>query len=812
MNKPVLEFGNGAFGVRDKSLLAHAEGDTVSDFIARPLNFGRGTDVGTSRTGKDGYVDKGKENLLQYPSNFGEWSSPTLGTTKSGGHPGYDGTNNAWLINKFSEEGDPGENSYIFAPNTITLTGKVWTYSVYAKAADTNSSLFLYTGVGNVKYDLQNGTIIATSALQGNAIIQDVGDGWYRCWFHDESDINEKPRIQPRNLAGDMRTKGAIYVQDAQFELGISPSPVFGNRSQVNLIRNSNSLERLPWSKSNALTLTPNQLGYDGSYDAYKVAETANASFSHLQADVHKETVINRSNAITHTFSVYAKAGTLNGIIIRIDNVDSAATDLINNTTAESHINLNTMVQKRSAFMTTKVTRAGGQWVRVAVTFRAAFDNVNIYPADGLNAAEGGTGADSAAGHIFIQHPQLEVGEVATDYSDNFSFGGPLSNMPRIDYEDTDPHLRLEPTRMNLVKHSEYFAHSSWNVASQTKNGGFVFVSGQESPSGQKGVFKFTATAGGFSSQIGHVSQENMRDGAGHGTGDVITNSIWIKRAAGSSTINLRFRNVSNEIGLETTLTDADGWKRISVTGKQILTNPATPPSESVPGLRHYINLQNSGDAVYVWGAQQEESVASTENPSIYDSGGTNNTEHFVTSYIPTYGAAVTRAEEGSPTNSAVGADAVSDLSEFFDGDDWTLYFELEENPIYVRDNSSGGIRLSNGNLQAGSIRIYRNSSEGVRFRALLSPTTGSDTAVNLGDVTKVAIKRVRSTGVFTFYGNGSAIDSNVTDANGRLTNANFDVSMDDLHIRGFGSLMKLKGFKLFNEALTDAQLATLTS
>ena len=38
MNKPVLEFGNGAFGVRDKSLLAHAEGDTVSDLIARPLN------------------------------------------------------------------------------------------------------------------------------------------------------------------------------------------------------------------------------------------------------------------------------------------------------------------------------------------------------------------------------------------------------------------------------------------------------------------------------------------------------------------------------------------------------------------------------------------------------------------------------------------------------------------------------------------------------------------------------------------------------------------------------------------------------
>lgn len=804
MIKPVLEIGNGAFGVRDKSLLGHAEGDTVSDLIARPMRFERGTDVGTSRTGKDGYVDKGKENLLQYPSNFGEWSNPNVGTIKSGGHPGYDGTNNAWLIQKTAQLTDPGNNGYIFTPNSVTLTGKVWTYSIYAKAADTNSSLFLYTTVGNVKYDLQNGTVIATSALHGNAVIQDVGNGWYRCWFHDESDINEKPRIQARNSAGQMRSPGSIYVQDAQFELGISPSPVFGNRSQVNLIRNSNSLERLPWSKSSGLTITPNQLGYDGSYDAYKIAEGSNASFSHLQADVHRETVVNRSSATTHTFSVYAKAGTLNGIIIRIDNVNNAAADLINNTTAESHINLNTMVQKRSAFMTTKVTRAGGQWVRVAVTFRAAFDNVNIYPADGLTTAEGGTGADSDAGHIFIQHPQLEVGEVATDYSDNFSFAGPLLNMPRIDYEDTDPHLRLEPTRMNLVKHSEYFAHSSWNNANQTKHGGFVFVSGQESPSGQKGVFKFTATTGGFGSQIAHVSTENMRDGAAHTTGDVITNSIWIKRAAGSSTINLKFRNVNNQVGLTTTLTDADGWKRISVSAKQILAEGDTP----APDLRHYINIENSGDAVYVWGAQQEEGNAA-DNVNHYDSttGGSDN--HFTTSYIPTYGAAVTRANEGT---TLAGGDLM-DLSEYFDGDDFTMYVELEENPLFIRDNSAGGIRLSNGDSQSGALRIYRNSGNPIRFRALLSPTTGDDTGFDLGNVTKIAIKRVRSTGVFTFYGDGSpVIVSGITDSNGRYTDADFDVDMDDLLIRGKGSIMKMKGFKLFNEALTDAQLATLTS
>ena len=94
-----------------------------------------------------------------------------------------------------------------------------------------------------------------------------------------------------------------------------------------------------------------------------------------------------------------------------------------------------------------------------------------------------------------------------------------------------------------------------------------------------------------------------------------------------------------------------------------------------------------------------------------------------------------------------------------------------------------------------------------------MSPTTGSDVGFDLGNVTKIAIKRVRSTGVFTFYGDGSpVVVGGITDSNGRYTNANFDVDMDDLFIRGKGSIMKLKGFKLFNEALTDAQLATLTS
>ena len=78
----------------------------------------------------------------------------------------------------------------------------------------------------------------------------------------------------------------------------------------------------------------------------------------------------------------------------------------------------------------------------------------------------------------------------------------------------------------------------------------------------------------------------------------------------------------------------------------------------------------------------------------------------------------------------------------------------------------------------------------------------------------KVAIRRVRSTGVFTVYLNGSPLDDSgsVTDANGQFTNSNFDVTWDDLQITGQGGIVKLSKLMLFDSALSGANMAKLTS
>ena len=74
---------------------------------------------------------------------------------------------------------------YDFTPVTA---GTQLCFSVYAKAAEYNR-IYMYTDgivptIGGVFYDLSNGTIGGLDAIPRDAYgIEDVGNGWYRCWY-----------------------------------------------------------------------------------------------------------------------------------------------------------------------------------------------------------------------------------------------------------------------------------------------------------------------------------------------------------------------------------------------------------------------------------------------------------------------------------------------------------------------------------------------------------------------------------------------------------------------------------------------------
>jgi hypothetical protein len=71
---------------------------------------------------------------------------------------------------------------------TTVTAGTQLCFSVYAKAAEYNR-IYMYTDgitptIGGVFYDLSNGTIGGLSVIARDAYgIEDVGNGWYRCWY-----------------------------------------------------------------------------------------------------------------------------------------------------------------------------------------------------------------------------------------------------------------------------------------------------------------------------------------------------------------------------------------------------------------------------------------------------------------------------------------------------------------------------------------------------------------------------------------------------------------------------------------------------
>ena len=95
--------------------------DGTGDFT-----FSRGSDLSATRVNKNGYIEKGYENLLLQSNSFDSATWVKSGSpTVAQGEIGYDGSNDAWLLTI------PVSTNYIRQSISFSL---VITYSIYAKA------------------------------------------------------------------------------------------------------------------------------------------------------------------------------------------------------------------------------------------------------------------------------------------------------------------------------------------------------------------------------------------------------------------------------------------------------------------------------------------------------------------------------------------------------------------------------------------------------------------------------------------------------------------------------------------------------
>ena len=283
------------------------------------------------------------------------------------------------------------------------------------------------------------------------------------------------------------------------------------------------------------------------------------------------------------TFSVYGKSGTANYLRVQ---TQTAGTDVF------FDVANGTIAYQEAAAIDATITDVGNGWYRCSMTINENVTNVRILVQSAIYGVNVGD-------NIYIQDAQLEQGLVARDYIETTTAaveGGITDNVPRLDYTDSScPALLLEPQRTNRYYHSEHIA--GWVTASNvTRTANYA-----ESPEGVDNATRLQFTGNGF--LYNSPTQANATQ---------YTLSCYAKRNdSGTQSVGF-FRNGSGSVDSAWSLTS--DWQRFTYT--------YTSSNASFAGI-----AGTNGADVSVFGFQMEEGS-------------------YATSYIPTYGSAVTRNNE----------------------------------------------------------------------------------------------------------------------------------------------------------------------
>jgi len=171
-----------------------------------------------TRVNASGNIEKETGNLLLQSNSFDTtWTLSTASISVSGGQNGYDGSNDAWLLER-------SDASSRYITQAVTSSG-VNTFSVYAKP-DSVGWMYVYVAGGGVSrtayFDITNGALGSTSNVITTSI-EAAGNGYYRCSIVVDATITTirlYPAVANGSVTGGVSPAG-IYIQDAQLEQGL---------------------------------------------------------------------------------------------------------------------------------------------------------------------------------------------------------------------------------------------------------------------------------------------------------------------------------------------------------------------------------------------------------------------------------------------------------------------------------------------------------------------------------------------------------------------------------------------------------------
>jgi hypothetical protein len=227
-----------------------------------------------------------------------------------------------------------------------------------------------------------------------------------------------------------------------------------------------------------------------------------------------------------------------------------------------------------------------------------------------------------------------------------------------------------------------------------------------------------------------------------------------------------------------------NGWYRCSVT--------YTPYASG--GFLHLISLTDDIDATLV--AYGADEYVGDDVSGIYIYGAQVEEGSYATSYIPTYGSAVTRAYENQ--------DATGLSTSVFNNDDLTLFYDFDYNAD-GREGSTTAYRIFSGTSQLG-IKGRSGSSRSVEIYSSGS-FSGSIVFNNIANSSRIKVALRITNGTCELFFNG-AKDTETIDVSGAAPYTWGQITMlasSSLNT----SLNQCLGFPT---ALTDQELIDLTT
>ena len=397
--------------------------DGTGDFT-----FSRGSNLAATRVGADGLIEKGRENLVTYSNTFSSWTS--INSTLTSNQAGYDGTNDAWLIEKTADAGRIQNN----------VAAGLATYSVYAKAGSASWLRLLKGANASAYFDLSNSTI-GNLSLTIDATITSVGNGWYRCTITYQDQYAGSVRIYPALANNDTTgTSGNILIQDAQVEVGLAATEYIesgATKGTAGILEDTPRFDYSNGASCPSLLLEPSrtnlisQSEYFGSYINYGSADTANSTISvegvnnatlivgnGTQNQVYTASPdISVTSAGLYTLSIFAKKGTNNYFRLYLDGFagssnNGAYFDLLNGSTPTSGASIKDY---------------GNGWYKCSITATIVSGDLvgklafNVTP--NTNSVFFSSASEANGKNIYIYGATLEAGSYPTSYIPTYGSG-----------------------------------------------------------------------------------------------------------------------------------------------------------------------------------------------------------------------------------------------------------------------------------------------------------------------------------------------------------------------------------------------------